>query len=56
VFKGGLGPDVIRSRGGKDKVRVRGGLRDVVDCGKGKDKAIVDATDRVRHCEKVVRP
>jgi Ca2+-binding RTX toxin-like protein len=56
VFKGTAGPDVIRTRGGKDKIRARGGGADVIDCGKGKDKAIVDKSDRTRRCEKVVRP
>jgi hypothetical protein len=54
-FTGGGGPDRIRTRGGKDKVRVIGGAADRVDCGKGKDVAIVDPTDRIKSCEKVRR-
>ncbi len=55
AFKGGGGPDQIRTRGGKDKVRVlRGGI-DRVDCGTGKDVAIADPTDRIKNCEKVRR-
>lgn len=56
TFKGGPGPDSIRARGGRDKVRVRGGGPDRVNCGKGRDVAIVDAGDVVRKCEKVKRP
>jgi Domain of unknown function (DUF4430) len=52
-FKGTGGPDRIRTRGGKDKVKVRGGSSDKVDCGSGKDKVIADATDKVKHCERV---
>jgi hypothetical protein len=52
-FKGGPGPDQIRTRGGKDKVRVLGGSADRVDCGSGKDVVIADPTDRTKHCEKV---
>ncbi|MBM3668306.1 MAG: DUF4430 domain-containing protein, partial [Actinobacteria bacterium] len=55
-FKGGGGPDVVRTRGGRDEVRVRGGGSDLVDCGNGRDVVIVDASDRVRRCEKVRRP
>ena len=51
-FKGTGGPDTIRSRGGNDRVIVRGGGIDLVKCGKGKDVAVGDSTDRLRGCEK----
>ena len=39
---------------GKDIVRARRGSRDRIDCGPGKDKAIIDKRrDQTRHCEKV---
>jgi hypothetical protein len=46
-------PDTITARGGKDSVRVAGGCSDVVDCGSGRDKAIVDPSDDVRRCQRV---
>lgn len=52
-LKGAAGPDVVRTRGGRDKARVRGGGADFVDCGRGRDLAIVDPGDRTRRCEKV---
>ncbi len=54
-FKGGPGPDRIRTRGGKDRVRVLGGGVDRVNCGSGKDVVIADRTDHTKHCEKVLR-
>ena len=52
-INGTPGPDAVTARGGKDRVRVAGGCSDVVDCGSGRDKATVDATDVVRRCNKV---
>ena len=59
---GGAGRDRICGRGGRD--RLSGGTgpdlissadssRDSVDCGPGRDRAVVDARDRVRRCERV---
>jgi hypothetical protein len=48
-------PDQIRARSGDDRVNVRGGLPDIVNCGRGRDKAIIGPNDLVRHCEKVIR-
>jgi hypothetical protein len=45
---GGAGADVVSCRDG-------GRGRDVIDCGPGRDRAIVDRRDIVRHCEVVVR-
>lgn len=44
---GGTGPDLIWARDGG---------RDWVDCGPGRDRAVVDRVDRVVHCERVLRP
>lgn len=38
---------------GRDVVRAQNDRRDVVRCGPGKDRAMVDADDRVRGCEKI---
>jgi hypothetical protein len=51
-FRGSRGPEVIRSYGGRDRIGVRGGGRDVVFCGRGVDRILVDANDRAaRDCE-----
>ena len=53
-LQGGRGKDKIKGNAGKDIIRARRGGRDRIDCGPGKDKAIIDKRrDRVRHCEKV---
>ncbi len=54
-IKGSPSPDLIRGRGGRDRINARGGLSDIVNCGRGRDKAIVDSSDIVRRCEKVIR-
>ncbi|CAN5497150.1 hypothetical protein BH20ACT15_BH20ACT15_06190 [soil metagenome] len=41
---------------GRDFVKSRDGKRDVVRCGKGKDRAVVDRRDKVKGCESVRRP
>ena len=61
--KGGDGDDKLLGKGQKDRlkggdgadvIKARGGSRDKVNCGKGKDRAIVDRKDRVsKSCEKV---
>jgi hypothetical protein len=48
-------PDLVKARGGDDRINTRGGLPDIVNCGRGRDKAIIGPNDLVRHCEKVVR-
>ena len=41
---------------GDDKVKVRDGERDRVNCGKGKnDRVIADREDKLRGCEKKKR-
>jgi hypothetical protein len=52
-IEGTPAPDAITARRGDDVVRARGGCKDVVDCGKGRDKATVDAEDVVRRCNRV---
>jgi hypothetical protein len=54
-LKGGGGRDKLKGGGGRDKLRATGGGRDLVDCGGGRDRARVDASDRVRRCERVRR-
>jgi hypothetical protein len=54
-IRGSTSPDLIRARAGNDHINSRGGFDDVVNCGRGKDKAIVDDSDLTRRCEKVIR-
>jgi Ca2+-binding RTX toxin-like protein len=54
-LNGNRGRDRLRGGPGDDVLRARDGRRDVLDCGPGQDKAIVDRRDRVRHCEAVER-
>ena len=51
----GAGSDRIFGLAGNDVIRARNGFRDVVDCGPGRDIAIVDRVDVVRRCERVLR-
>jgi len=55
VIRAGRGPDRIFGLGGNDAIQARNGLRDVVDCGPGRDIALVDRFDVVRGCETVLR-
>jgi Ca2+-binding RTX toxin-like protein len=52
----GAGRDVVAAGAGNDLVNVRGGGVDRVDCGRGRDTVVVDLTDKVRGCERVLRP
>ncbi len=54
-LSGGSGRDKLKSGGGSDRVKARDGKRDKVNCGRGRDRATVDANDRVRKCERVKR-
>ncbi len=48
--------DRIFALEGNDRIDVRGGGRDVVDCGPGHDMVIADRGDRIaRNCERVLR-
>jgi Ca2+-binding RTX toxin-like protein len=53
-IKGSPAPDLIRARGGNDRINTVGGQSDVVNCGRGIDRAVVDSTDITRRCEKVI--
>jgi hypothetical protein len=53
-LKGTSAPDLIRARGGNDHVNARSGLSDIVNCGRGRDKAIIDSSDTTRRCERVI--
>jgi len=55
VIQGGAGRDTVSAGPGDDIVRVwADGSPDVVDCGGGEDKAVIDSTDEATRCETVV--
>lgn len=53
---GGAGRNVYSAGPGSDRILARNGVRDLIDCGSGRDTARVDRHDRVRACESVSRP
>ena len=53
---GGPGNDRLYGGPGNDRIFSHDGQRDVIDCGPGHDEAIVEAVDRTRRCETVIRP
>lgn len=66
VIYGGAGNDIIRLGGngssrvyagpGSDTIYAQNGFKDVIDCGPGNDRAVVDSYDIVKNCEVVVTP
>jgi hypothetical protein len=54
-LRGGAGSDRLSGGPGPDLILARGGGADIVNCGGGRDRAIVDAGDRVSGCERVRR-
>jgi Ca2+-binding RTX toxin-like protein len=52
---GGSGVNRYDAGSGNDYVNARNGRREVVRCGRGRDRARVDRRDRVRSCERVRR-
>ena len=53
VITGGPGEDKIYGGPGSDTIYADDGERDFVDCGPGRDRAVVDAVDVVKNCEVV---
>ncbi len=53
VITGGSGADRILGGPGSDTIYAADGERDVVDCGSGRDYALVDSVDKVVGCEVV---
>ena len=52
---GTSGPDRVRAGGGNDRISVRRGWRDVVRCGRGRDRVRAGARDRIASDCEVVR-
>jgi Ca2+-binding RTX toxin-like protein len=53
VLTGGSGADVLVGGVGSDTIYAVDGERDIIDCGKGNDRAVVDSVDVVKNCESV---
>jgi len=54
---GGGGTDQLDGEGGKDRISARDGERDIIDCGKGRDRAKTDKHEAsVKGCEVVRKP
>lgn len=53
VIDGGPGSDHIYGGPGSDTIRAADGQRDWIDCGPGRDHAIVDRIDIVKNCESI---
>jgi len=51
VINGGSGKDKINAGSGNDRINVRDGVRDIVNCGSGKDDVLADKADVLRGCE-----
>lgn len=49
------GHDCLRGGPGDDRLRAADGERDRVRCGSGRDRAVIDASDVVRRCERLRR-
>ena len=55
IIRGGAGRDVIEAGAGNDTVYTwTDGTPDRIDCGDGKDRAVIDSTDTARSCEDVI--
>lgn len=55
VMRGHGGVDIFDAEAGDDVVNTDDRNKDTVDCGEGKDKAIVNRKDDVSGCEQVVK-
>jgi hypothetical protein len=56
ALTGGPGLNAYDAGGGRDRVDARNGVKETVRCGKGRDRARLDADDVARRCERVSRP
>ena len=56
IINGGSGADRLLGGAGSDTIKAADGERDVVDCGAGQDRAVVDSFDKTTNCEVVETP
>ena len=52
---GGAGQNNVSGGRGNDRVNAANGVRDRIDCGRGRDMVTADRADRLRGCERVRR-
>jgi Ca2+-binding RTX toxin-like protein len=52
---GGSGKDTFSGGAGNDTIKSKDGIRETVNCGRGRDKVTADKRDKLVGCEKVVR-
>ena len=56
TLSGGAGRNVLKGGPGNDRISAANGVRDTVDCGRGRRDAVkADRADRLRGCERVRR-
>ena len=55
VITGGAGADKLYGGDGSDTINAADGERDIIDCGAGNDRAVVDSSDKTSNCEVVDR-
>jgi hypothetical protein len=53
IINGGSGADRLVGGSGSDTIKAADDERDVVDCGRGRDRAVVDSFDKTTDCEVV---
>jgi len=56
VLIGGPGRDQVKAGLKGDKIKVRDGERDSVNCGPGNDLVIADRMDKLKGCERIKPP
>jgi Ca2+-binding RTX toxin-like protein len=54
-LSGNAGEDTVRGGRGGDNVKAVDGEADTINCGSGNDRAVVDALDTVKRCDRVRR-
>ena len=54
IITGGAGADRLYGGAGSDTIYAVDNERDIIDCGAGNDRAVVDAVDKTVNCEVVV--
>ena len=50
---GGKGKDSFDAGAGNDKINSADGVKETVECGKGRDTVTADTSDKLKHCEVV---
>ena len=51
IITGGSGADRLLGGAGSDTIYAADGERDIIDCGAGHDRAVIDSVDKATNCE-----